>query len=182
MPAQVKVNAATANTHDRNAQDVLVRLATYNPMGGVARLSKLSEGEAVRRRVSFDQVQALTHFKKGPSSTARQSALLHSSPSHPMRTRFGRVHSVLHSQHFSLKEPPWSDRSQTSHLPPPVPTRDCLYYSGQYYQSLYLEAMKRSSAKIDIIENFSQGRKCAKMTIPPHPRPLFRRSSFFGRF
>ena len=31
-PTQVKLQAAAANTHDRNAQDVLARLATYNPM------------------------------------------------------------------------------------------------------------------------------------------------------
>ena len=59
VPTQVKVQAAATNTFDRNAQDVLARLATYNPMGGVARLPEQSEGAALRRRVSFDHVQAL---------------------------------------------------------------------------------------------------------------------------
>ena len=47
VPTQVKVQAAAASTHDRNAQDVLARLATYNPMGGVARLPERSEGAAL---------------------------------------------------------------------------------------------------------------------------------------
>ena len=126
VPVQVKVQAAAANTHDENAQDVLVRLATYNPMGGVARLLEQSEGAALRRRVRFDHVQALPHLKKGPASTARH----HSPPSHPMRTRFGRVHSLLHSQHVCLKESPCSDRPQTSHTPPPLLTQDSLRFSG----------------------------------------------------
>ena len=58
VPTQVKVQAVAANTHDRNAQDVLARLATYNPMGGVAQLPERSEEAALRRRVSFDPVQA----------------------------------------------------------------------------------------------------------------------------
>ena len=41
VPAQVKVQAAAANTFDRNAQDVLARLAFYNPMGGIARLPEV---------------------------------------------------------------------------------------------------------------------------------------------
>ena len=56
VPTLVKVHAAAPNTHDRNAQDVLARLATYNPMGGVARLPEQSAGAALRRRVSFDHV------------------------------------------------------------------------------------------------------------------------------
>ena len=51
VPTQVKVQGAAGNTHDRNAQDILARLATYNPMGQVTRLMELSEGEALRRRV-----------------------------------------------------------------------------------------------------------------------------------
>ena len=48
-PPQIKVEAAAANTHDRNVQDSLARRATYNPMGGVARLPEQSEGAALRR-------------------------------------------------------------------------------------------------------------------------------------
>ena len=130
VPARVKVQAAAANIHDRNAQDVLAQLVTYNPMGGVARLPEQSEGADLRRRVRFDHVQALPHLKKGPASTARQSALLHSPPSHPMRTRFGRGHSLLHSQHFCLKESPRSDRPQTTHTPPRMLAPDSLNFSG----------------------------------------------------
>ena len=36
-PPQVKVQAAAANTHDRNAQDVLARLATLNGLPGCSR-------------------------------------------------------------------------------------------------------------------------------------------------
>ena len=49
VPTQVKVQAAAANTHDRNAQDVLARLATYNPMGGVARLPERSAGTVLSK-------------------------------------------------------------------------------------------------------------------------------------
>ena len=34
VPTQVKVQAAAANTHDRNAHDVLARLATLNGLPG----------------------------------------------------------------------------------------------------------------------------------------------------
>ena len=137
VPTQVKVQAAAANTHDRNAQDVLARLATYNPMGGVARLPERSEGAALRRRVSSDHVQALPHLKKGPASTARQSTLLHSPPSHPMKTRFGHVHSLLNSQHFCLKELPLSDRLQTTNFPSPVLTQESFKISGHSDRSFF---------------------------------------------
>ena len=37
VPTLVKVQAADANTHDRNAQDVLARLATLNGLPGCSR-------------------------------------------------------------------------------------------------------------------------------------------------
>ena len=147
LPTQVKVQAAAANTHDRNAQDFLAWLATYNPMGGVSRLPERSEWAALRRRVSFDHAQDLPHLKKGPASTATQSTLLHSPPSHPMKTRFGHVHSLLNSQYFCLKELPLSDRLQTTHFPPSMPAHDSLKISGHSDLSLFLEAMRRGSAK-----------------------------------
>ena len=56
VPAQVKVQAAVAKTFDRNAEDNLARLATYNLMGRVARLPEQLEGAALGRRVSFVHV------------------------------------------------------------------------------------------------------------------------------
>ena len=161
-PTQVKVQAAAANTHDRNAQEVLVRLATYNPMGGVPRLPERSEGAALRRRVSFDHVKDLPHLKKVPTSTARQTSFLHSPPSHPMKTRFGHVHSLLHSQHFCLKELPLSDRLQTTLSPPAVLAQHSVKIPGHSDQSLFLVAMRRGSAKNDKIENFPPGKKTRK--------------------
>ena len=158
-PPQVKVQAAAANTHDRNAQESLARRATYNPMGGVARPPEQSEGPALRRRVSCDYIPAIPHLKKVPASSARQTTLLHSPPSHPMKTRFGNVHSLLNSQHFCLNEVPSSDRLQTTPFPPPVPTQYSVKISGHSDQSLFLEVMRRDSAKIDKIENFPSGKK-----------------------
>ena len=88
VPAEAAFAPARANAH-----------ATYITMGRAATLQEQSEGAALRRRVSFGGVPAPTHLRKGvPASSARQSTLLHSTPSaHPMRTRSGRVHSLLHS-------------------------------------------------------------------------------------
>ena len=139
----VKVQSAAASTHDRNAQDVLARLATYNPMGGVARLPERYEGAALRRRVSCDYIPAIPHLEMVLASSARQTTLLHSPPSHPMKTRFGHVHSLLNSQHFCGKEVPLSDHLQTTQFPPPVPAQASVKISDHSDQSLFMEAMRR---------------------------------------
>ena len=109
--------------------------------------------------MSFDHIQALPHSKKVHASTARQTTLLHSSPSHPMKTRFGHVHSLLNSQHFCLNEVPSSDRLQTTQFAPLVSAQDSVKISGHSDLSLFLEAMRRNSAKFDKIENFPPGKK-----------------------
>ena len=142
-------------------------------MGGVTRLPEQSEREALRRRGRFDHLQAMPHLKKGPASMASQLALLHSPPSHPMRTRFGRVHSLLHSQHFCLKELPLSDRPQTTHTPPPLPAQDSLKFSGHSNKSLFLKAMNRGYVKIDKIENFPPGKKMHRNDISSSSKTAF---------
>ena len=109
--------------------------------------------------MNCDYIPALPHLKKVPASSARQTTLLHSPPSYPMKTRFGHVHSLLNSQHFCLNEVPSSDRLQTTSFPPLVPAQHSVKISGHSDQSLFLEAMRRDSAKIDKIENFPPGKK-----------------------
>ena len=109
--------------------------------------------------MSCDYIPAIPHLKKVPASSAGQTTLLHSFPSHPMKTRFGNVHSLLNSQHFCLNEVPSSDRLQTTPFPPPVPAQHSVKISGHSDQSRFLEAMKRDSSRIDKIENFHPGKK-----------------------
>ena len=142
-------------------------------MGGAAQLQKQSEGAALRRRVSFGHVQAIPHLKKGPASTAWQSALLHSPPSHPMRTRFGRVHSHLHSHHLCFKELPWSEHPQNSHTPPPVLAHNPLKVSAHSDQSVFQEAMKRGPTKIDKIDNFPPEKKMRRNVTSSSSRSSF---------
>lgn len=80
VPAQVKVRAAAANTHDRNVQDVLARLATLNGLPGCSSSQAGKGCQALGRRVSFGCVHAPPHLRKVPARSARQSTLLHSLP------------------------------------------------------------------------------------------------------
>ena len=66
-----------------------------------------------------------------------------------------------------------SDRLQTTRFPPPVPAQDTLKISDHSDQSLFLEAMKHGSAKIDKIKNFPPGKKMRRNDDSSSSRTAF---------
>ena len=66
-----------------------------------------------------------------------------------------------------------SNRLQTTPFPPPLLADVSVKFSGHSDQSLFLEAMRRGSAKFDKIENFPLGKKTRRNDDSSSSRSAF---------